>query len=90
MSNIKEILAAAFLPVIKQVGESEIEAALQGIKEHNPPATYNNAIQAGYSFFSLIQEAAAKSKTKIDDTIVAVFLEAIRNNAETNGIELPV
>ncbi len=88
MSKFSEILVSIMLPAIKEVGKAQIEESLGKIKEHNKPEVFENALKAGNSFFLLLSELTTKTKTKIDDTIVAVFAEAILEAAADSGIEL--
>lgn len=61
---------------------------LSGIKEHNTQDIYQNTLQGLYSSFILLQDAATKSKTKIDDGIVYLVLEVVKESAEADGITL--
>ena len=88
MSKIKEVIIEAVLPAFKAVGKIEMINVLSGIKQHNTSETYRNTLQGLYSNFSLLNEAAAKSKTKIDDGIVNLVLEAVKESAEADGITL--
>ncbi|MEO8406317.1 MAG: hypothetical protein ABI480_17035 [Chitinophagaceae bacterium] len=86
--KIKEILAEAVFPVIKAVGKVEMGHVLTNIKEQNSAEIYKNTLQGLHSDFLLLKSAAIKSKTKIDDGIVDLVLEAVQENAEANGIVL--
>ncbi|HET6767167.1 MAG TPA: hypothetical protein VFH08_07205 [Chitinophagaceae bacterium] len=88
MSKIKEILVEAMLPAIKAVGKAEIGAVLSGIKEHNTAEIYRTTLQGLHSNFSLLKQAAYKSKTKIDDGIIDLVLEAVKESADSGGIVL--
>ena len=88
MSKIKEIIASTVFPIVKAVGKVEMKEVLSGIKEHNTPEIYHNTLQGVYSSFSLLKEAAVKTKTKIDDGIIDLVLEAVEENADADGIVL--
>jgi len=88
MSKIKEIIVASFLPAIKAVGKVEMKNVLSGIKEHNTAEIYQNTLQGLHSDFSLLKEAALKTKTQVDDGIVDLVLEAVKENADADGIVL--
>jgi hypothetical protein len=86
MPKFREIVVATVLPAIKEVGKAEMKQVLSGIKEHNSPETYRNTLQGMHSNFSLLREAASKTKTRIDDGIVDLVLEAVQEIADTEGI----
>ena len=88
MSKIKEVIVEAVLPTIKVVGKIQMTNVLSGIKEHNTQDIYKNTLQGLYSNFSLLKEAASRSRTKIDDGIVDLVLEAVKEKAEADGIIL--
>lgn len=88
MSKIKEIIVEAVLPAIKAVGKVEMEVVLSGIRKNNTPETYKNTLQGLHSNFSLLKEAAIKTKTRIDDGIVDLVLEAVKESAAIDGINL--
>jgi len=88
MPKIKEIIVEAVLPAIKAVGKVEMEGVLSGIKEHNTPEIYKNTLQGLHSDFSLLKEVAIKTKTRVDDGIVDLILEAVQESADADGIAL--
>jgi len=88
MPKIKEVIVAAVLPAIKAVGKIEMEGVLSGIKEHNTSEIYKNTLQGLHSDFSLLKEASLKTKSKIDDGIVDLVLEAVKETADADGIIL--
>ncbi|MGE5108596.1 MAG: hypothetical protein ACM3H8_13700 [Sphingobacteriales bacterium] len=88
MSKIKEIIVASVLPAIKAVGKIEMVNVLSGIKEHNTPEIYQHTLQGLYSNFSLLKEAAFKTKSRVDDGIVDLVLEAVKESADADGIVL--
>lgn len=88
MSKIKEAIVEAILPVIKTAGKIEMENVLSNIKEHNDNKIYKDLLQGIHSNFSLLKEAALKTKTKIDEGIIDLVLEAVSDKAETDNIPL--
>ena len=88
MTKVHEILVSAILPAVKAVGKLEMEIALSGIKEKNGMEVYVNTLYGIYSGFSLLKEAAFKTKTRIDDGIVDMIIEAVRERAIANKISL--
>ena len=88
MSKIHEIIVAALIPTIKTVGKIEMENVLSGIKEHNSPEIYKNTLQGLYSNFLLLKDVAYKTTSKIDDGIVDLVLESVKESADSNGIVL--
>ena len=88
MPKIKEILVEAMLPAIKAVGKAEMKAVLSGIKDHNTPEIYRTTLQGLYSNFSLLKQAANKTKTKVDDGVIDLILEAVEETAEAGSIVL--
>ena len=88
MSKINEIIVSALLPTIKAVGKIEMENVLAGIREHNSPSIYQNTLQGLYSNFSLLKEVAAKTKSNLDDGIVELVLESVKESATASGIVL--
>ncbi len=88
MLKIHEIIVSAVLPIIKGVGKLEMQNVLLGVKEHNTQETYKNTLQELHSNFSLLKEAASKTRSNFDDGIVDVVLEAVRESANTDGIAL--
>jgi hypothetical protein len=88
MPKIHQLLATAFLPAFKAVGKAEMETVLTGIRDNNGPDTYHNTLQGLHSNFSLLKEAASKTKTRIDDGIVDLVLEAVKESADADGIVL--
>lgn len=88
MSKIKEAIVEAIMPVIKTAGRIEMENVLSSIKEHNNNETYKNVLQGIHSNFSLLKEAALKTKTKIDEGIIDLVLEAVNEKAEMDNVVL--
>ncbi|HEU5167172.1 MAG TPA: hypothetical protein VFU29_16615 [Chitinophagaceae bacterium] len=88
MSKIKEVLVEAMLPAIKAVGKAEMKAVLSGIKDHNTPEIYQTTLQGLYSNFTLLKQAADKTKTKVDDGVIDLILEAVEETAEAGSITL--
>ncbi len=88
MSKIGEVLVSVLMPAIKTVGKAELKEVLAGIKQHNTPELYKNTLQGMYSDFLLLREGALKTKSKIDDGIVDVVIEAVQESAAADSIVL--
>lgn len=88
MPKIKEAIVEAIMPVIKTAGKIEMGHVLSNIKEHNNDETYKNVLHGIYCNFLLLKEAALKTKTKIDEGIIDLVLEAVIEKAETDKIVL--
>lgn len=86
--DLKEFLVSAILPMIKVVGKSQLSHLLAQGKEHNTSEVYENTLKSIHSSFSLLAELAAKSKTKVDDDIIGLVLEAVEEAAAADGITL--
>ena len=89
MAEIQEILVRAVLPIVKAVGKVEMEHVLWGVKENNSLEVYRNTLQGLHSDFSLLKQIALKSNTRIDDGIIDLVLEAVKETAQADGITLP-
>ena len=88
MSKIHDLIVSAVLPVIKGAGKLEMQNVLLGIKEHNTPEIYRTTLQGLHSNFSLLKEAANKTRSNFDDGIVDMVLEAVKESAESDGLVL--
>jgi hypothetical protein len=88
MSKVREMLVEAVLPAIKAVGKVEMRSVLSGVKQHNRTEIYQNTLKGLYANFSLLKDVASKTNTRIDDGIVDLVLEAVKESAEVDGIVL--
>jgi hypothetical protein len=88
MSKIKEVIVASVLPIIREVGKIEMKQVLESIRVHNELSVYKNTLVGLHANFSLLRKAAVQSKTNIDDGIVDLILEAVKENAEANKLIL--
>jgi hypothetical protein len=88
MLNIKEIIAASVFPAIKEVGKLEMKEVLAGVKNNNGSVVYENILHAVYSSFSILRKSAVKTRTVVDDGIIDLVLETVRECAETDNIDL--
>jgi hypothetical protein len=61
---------------------------LISIKEHNTAETYRTTLRGLHSSFSLLKQAAHKTKTEIDDGIIDLVFEAVIERADSGGIVL--
>ncbi|CAN5651357.1 hypothetical protein BH11BAC5_BH11BAC5_33530 [soil metagenome] len=88
MAKIQELIVTAILPALKAVEKAEMEDVLSVVKENNTPEIYKNTLLGLHTNFSLLKEAALKTRTRIDDGIVDLVLEAVKQNANAGGIDL--
>lgn len=84
----KEVLVQAALPIVKAVGQAELSMLLDKFKENNSPQLYAALLRGLYGDLQLLDEVAIKTKTKIDDGLIDVFMAAISFNANRDSIEL--
>ena len=82
------IVVTIFLGAFKEAGKASVSELLANIKEHNDADTYEQTLKAGSSFFTLLSKVAAKSKTKIDDGVIEIFLSPIQDAADADDITL--
>lgn len=73
---------------VVEAGTLMVSGLLQEIKAKHEaePEVYKEIIQAGTSFFALLERAAAKTTTKTDDKIVSVFKIPLDEAAKTDDI----
>jgi hypothetical protein len=88
MTKVHEILVSAILPAIKSVSKLEMETMLSGIKQRNGMEVYVNTLCEIYSGFSLLKETSIKTRTRINDGIVDLVLEVVKESAINNKISL--
>lgn len=88
MAKFEEIMIGTMMPAIKAIRKAEMEAVLSGIKEHNTAEIYRTTLQGLHSNFSILRDAVYKTESKIDDGIVDLVLEAVKECADSGGIVL--
>jgi len=85
---MSDLIANIFMGAVREAGAVKVADILAKIKEHNTPEVYENALKSGNSFFTLLNELAKKTKTKIDDNVILLFQEPIQNAAAEDDIQL--
>lgn len=85
---MSDVIAQIFMSAAKEAGKVKISELLAKIKENNTPEVYEQALKAGSAFFLLLSDLAKKSKTKLDDYAIGIFLEPIKAAAEEDDIQL--
>lgn len=85
--NFGEFLLGTLTGVLTTVGESKLEAILQDLHDSNE-GDWKAAITGGNALITHLQPLVTKSKTGIDDAIVAAISEAIQASAAANGFDL--
>ena len=87
--NFKEFLLDTMVGALEELGEQKLVEALQKLHDSNP-VLYPTVLKAGLVFCDGIQPCVDKSKSKIDDAVIAGVKEAILASAEANGVDLNV
>lgn len=85
---MKEVLINMLLPAIKGLAKVYLKSVLQKIQDHNTPEVYESTLKNINSSFTLLDEVAQKSKTKIDDDIIEAVLESVQESALEDDIQL--
>jgi len=82
-----ELLAGS----LAELGESKLVEVLQELHdkdESEGKSDYRSILLGGLSFVTGISKLTTKTKTKIDDALVAAIKDAIETSAAANDIEL--
>lgn len=88
MSKLQELLVSIVLPAFKEVAKTQFKDVLSKIQEHNTPEVYQNTLKSLNSSFLLLNDVAVKSKTKIDDAVIDVVLDAVQESAAEDSVDL--
>lgn len=90
MPSFKDMAAEIGMSMVENTLKMYVSELLAGIKEHNDkdPDLYNDIIKDGYAWLTRLQKLALKTKTKLDDRGVRVFLDPIQQAASADDIEL--
>jgi hypothetical protein len=88
--DIKEFLASAGLGMATTIVDSLLTNLLDNIKKNNDsdPTLIVDAVKAGDNFLKLLERAAAKTKTTLDDKAIAMIHDPVKNFASKEGIQL--
>lgn len=65
------------LQAIKGAATEELRHLLEKFKEKNGQEAYDNLIMSLKGSFTLLQDVVDDTKTKVDDTLVAMVLSAL-------------
>lgn len=65
------------LNAVKAAASGELQNLLEKFKEKNGEEKYQQLIEAIRNSFTLLQDVVDDTKTKIDDTVVAMVLAAL-------------
>jgi len=71
------LLAQAIFKSIAQIISSSLALLLQSFKKNNGEEKYNHLIGLFTEAFALLKDDVKKTKTKIDDTALEIFTNAI-------------
>ncbi len=88
MTKVKTMFVEAVIPAIKAVGKAEMEMVLSVIKEKHTPEVYQNTLRGLYSNFSILKLASLKTKSRIDDGLINLVLEAVEESADASDVVL--
>jgi hypothetical protein len=80
MSKANPLFLEILVPAIRSVGKAEMKILLSGLKEHNSPEFYENVLKSIQSNFILLKDIATKTKTRFDDGIIGLVLEAVEES----------
>lgn len=83
-----EFLVNMFSPMLKAAGKFYLKNVMQSIQNHNTKEVYVNTLKSINSSFTLLNEVAKKSKTKVDDDLIEAVLEATRESASEDNVTL--
>lgn len=87
MSLLSELLLNSLTGTLAEIGEQKLEEVLQKLHD-TKPELYKTTLKAGLVFCDAIQLLVDKSKSKIDDAVIAGIRAAIVVSAEANGVDL--
>ena len=65
------------LNAVKTAASLELAQLLEKFKEHNSEQDYNDLVTALQKSFGLLKKVADQTKTKVDDTVVGIVLNAL-------------
>jgi hypothetical protein len=85
---MKEIVLNAAVDMASFTLQQVIAALLASIKENNDSETYEAALRTLNGSMQLLHKLAEKTKTKLDDKAIDVFLIPTQSAASTAGITL--
>jgi hypothetical protein len=83
MSKANPLFLEILVPAIRSVGKAEMKILLSGLREHNSQDFYDNVLKSIHSNFILLKDIAAKTKTRFDDGIIGLVLEAVEESFES-------
>jgi len=89
MSKVNSLVIEILVPAIKSIGKAEMKILLSGLKEHNTPDFYENVLKSIHSNFILLKDIASKTKTRFDDGIIGLVLEAVEESSESIILDVP-
>lgn len=84
----KEIAVTMLLPLVKTVATEQVKEVLDKVDAKEGDEDFAADLQAGWNLFKRLKSAAEDSKTQIDDTVVAVFMDAIQQKASEVNVTL--
>ena len=88
MPKVSSLVLEILVPAFKSVGKAEMKIILSTVKEHNSPVAYESVLKGIHVNFGILREVAARTKTKFDDGIIDLVLEAVKESAESSEINI--
>lgn len=83
---LKSEVATLALPLVKSIGKSELETALDSLDVKEGDANFSDDLKAGYNLFKRL-DAALKAGS-VPEGIVSVIVTAIEETAAKHSIVL--
>jgi hypothetical protein len=90
MPSFKDMAAEIGMSMVENTLKMYVSELLASIKEHNDaePKLYIDIVQDGHAWLTRLQKLALKTKTKLDDRGVRVFLDPVQQAAAMDDIPL--
>lgn len=88
LEKLKELALSGVLPALKSLGKAELVHLFDSIGAEEKGDDFANEIKGTYFLLKRLQTVAEKSKTKIDDGVVSLFMDAVTAEAEKSNIAL--
>jgi protoporphyrinogen oxidase len=83
---MKDLVIKMFMGTLTEAEKQYLIILLGKAKEGNTPEQYAQFLKGGHAFLTVLGKLAEKTKTHIDDDVVAADLSAIEELAAADGI----
>jgi len=77
----KEIAVSMVLPMVQSIATAQVKELVDKLDVQEGDEDFKADLKGMYNILKRLESAATKSKTKIDDTVVAVFKDAVTSKA---------